>query len=330
MQERYLEILRCPVSGGKLRLEVEERSGNRIKEGLLISENASQLKYRISNFIPRFVPQTNYADNFGFQWNKFSRTQYDSQTGHPITANRFWGATGWNADEMKGQFVLDVGCGSGRFAEVALQTGAVVVAIDYSNAVDAAYQNLQQYDNLVLLQADVYQLPFAREVFPYAYSLGVLQHTPDAKKSFDSIVKFVKPGGSICVDLYWKRFKTMIHTKYLFRPITTKMNKEKLFSIIERVTPTLLKISNFFFKIPAVGKVLSRLVPVANYNGIYPLSQKEQLEWSILDTFDWFSPSYDNPQTPSELRRWLTEQNIENIEIFHEGHLVARGTKKCG
>lgn len=329
MQEKYLEILRCPVSGSKLDLIVKERLNDKIKEGSLISVENPDLKYPITNFIPRFVPISNYADTFGFQWNKFSRTQLDSETKQPITHNRFWRATGWNAADMKGKYILDVGCGSGRFAEVCLKSGAIVVAIDYSTAVDAAYNNLAGNDNLFIIQADVYHLPFAKEIFPFAYSLGVLQHTPDAKKSFDSMVPFVSSCGFICVDLYWKRLRTMLHTKYIFRPVTTRMNKDKLFSIVQRYTPKLLKISNVFIKIPVIGKALSRFIPVANYNGIYKLTPKEQVEWSILDTFDWFSPAYDNPQTPATLKTWFANHDFQKVEVFHEGHLVARGQKKC-
>jgi ubiquinone/menaquinone biosynthesis C-methylase UbiE/uncharacterized protein YbaR (Trm112 family) len=329
MQEKYLEILRCPVTGSKLNLIVKERVNEKIKEGSLISVENSELEYPITNFIPRFVPISNYADTFGFQWNKFSQTQLDSQTKQPITHNRFWRATGWNASDMKGKYILDVGCGSGRFAEVCMQSGAIVVAIDYSTAVDAAYNNLAGNDNLFIIQADVYQLPFAKEIFTFAYSLGVLQHTPDPKKSFDSMIPFVSPCGFVCVDLYWKRLRTMLHTKYLLRPITTRMNKEKLFSIVERYTPKLLRISNLFITIPLFGKPLSRLIPVANYRGVYKLTSKEQIEWSILDTFDWFSPTYDNPETPSTLKTWFANHDFKKVEIFHEGHLVARGQKKC-
>ena len=70
------------------------------------------------------------------------------------------------------------------------------------------------------------------------------------------------------------------------------------------------------------------MIPIANYNGIYSLSKESQLEWSILDTFDWFSPAYDNPQKPKEIMKWFVQQDIVDIEIFHEGHLVARGIKK--
>ena len=60
----------------------------------------------------------------------------DSYSGQSISSDRFWMATGWTKEEVEGKWILDVGCGSGRFAEVALEAGAKVIAIDYSSAVD--------------------------------------------------------------------------------------------------------------------------------------------------------------------------------------------------
>jgi len=56
--------------------------GERIESGSLRCTSDAH-RYPISNFIPRFVSSTNYADNFGMQWNKFRRTQLDSYQGHP-------------------------------------------------------------------------------------------------------------------------------------------------------------------------------------------------------------------------------------------------------
>jgi len=52
---------------------------------------------------------------------------------------------------MKGKWVLDAGCGSGRFAEIALATGANVVALDYSSAIDACWNNLKENPNLYIV-----------------------------------------------------------------------------------------------------------------------------------------------------------------------------------
>jgi SAM-dependent methyltransferase len=327
MNEDLLDILRCPTSGQKLYLEEPEHRDARIYSGWLVSEDGRH-RYPIKDFIPRFVPESNYADNFGMQWNKFQKTQLDSYSGHPISANRFWKATGWEPVDLAGKWVLDVGCGAGRFAEIALLAGAQVVALDYSGAVDACYANLNQHNKVHVVQGDIYALPFPKEFFPYVYSLGVLQHTPDVAKAFAALPLMVAVGGGrLCTDFYWKRLQTVIHPKYLLRPLTKHLPQQQLFRFLEQAVPTLLKISQFIGRIPLMGRYLKRLVPVADYTGIYSLDELQLREWALLDTFDMLCPQHDSPQTASTIKKWMASAGLEQIEIFQANLLVARGRK---
>jgi len=327
MQIELLEILRCPKTGQKLVAKNCEYIENQIISGMLVSEGGKN-EYPIRQYIPRFVPETNYADNFGMQWNMFSKTQLDSNSGHSISSDRFWQATGWAPTDLKGKWVLDAGCGAGRFAEVALKAGANVVALDYSSAVDACFANLKQYPNLHVVQGDIYALPFQKEAFPFVYSLGVLQHTPQVTKSFESLPPMVSKGGKLCVDVYWKRFRTMLHGKYLIRPITKHISQQKLFNILQKLIPILLPVSQFLGRIPFLGKFLKRLIPIADYTGVFPLNTTQLKEWALLDTFDNLAPKYDNPQSITTVNDWFKKANFTNIEIFHCGHLVGRGIKQ--
>jgi len=323
-----LEYLRCPVTGSALVLKNTEFGGNgKVISGELISDNGEHI-YLVKNYIPRFVPESNYADNFGMQWNRFSKTQLDSHSGQPISSDRFWDATGWNPENLKDQWVLDVGCGSGRFAEIALKAGAHVVALDYSSAVDACWDNLKSHPRLHIVQGDIFALPFKSEWFSYVYSLGVLQHTPNVELAFKSLPRVLKQKGNICVDYYWRRIRTLLNVKYVLLPFTRRMNQKRLFSILEKAIPTLLHISNIFRQIPIIGKGLQRCVPVANYNGIYSLTSIQQEEWALLDTFDMLGPQYDTPQSKSTIHRWMLESEFESIEIVHSTLLVTRGVKK--
>lgn len=195
MHIELLEILRCPKTGQRLALVNPVYRGEQIHSALLVSEDG-KCRYMVRDFIPRFVPESNYADNFGMQWNKFRQTQLDSYSGHPISADRFWRATGWAPGDIAGKWVLDVGCGAGRFAEVALQAGAKIVALDFSGAVDACFANLRHHPNLHVVQGDIYALPFLKAFFPFVYSLGVLQHTPDVAKAFAALPLMVAGGGN--------------------------------------------------------------------------------------------------------------------------------------
>lgn len=114
MKTELLELLRCQKTGQRLRLENGNSEAHDIEEGWLVSANDRE-RYPVIKGIPRFVPQSNYADNFGMQWNHFRQTQLDSHSGHPISTERYCLATGWKPEQLKDQWVLDAGCGAGLF-----------------------------------------------------------------------------------------------------------------------------------------------------------------------------------------------------------------------
>ena len=326
MKPELLDILRCPVTGGRLTLDAAEQRDGEIESGWLASANGAH-RYPIRRFIPRFAPESNYTDNFGMQWNRFRQTQLDSHSGRPISAQRFWTSTGWDPSELAGRWVLDAGCGAGRFAEIALGAGARLVALDYSNAVDACFANLRHRPQLQVVQGDIYALPFASGTFPLVYSLGVLQHTPDVAKACAALPPMVAAGGRLCVDFYGRKFGTLLHAKYLLRPLTRRVPPQTLFRLLQTAVPMMLPVSRAVDRLPVLGRYLKRAIPVTYYNGEYPLSSRQRSEWALLDTFDMLAPQFDQPQSASTVRRWLDQSGLDGVEVFLAGHLVGRGRK---
>jgi 2-polyprenyl-3-methyl-5-hydroxy-6-metoxy-1,4-benzoquinol methylase/uncharacterized protein YbaR (Trm112 family) len=324
MRVQILEMLRCPQCAGRLTLEDDCRVGERIESGSLICVSRAH-RYPIRNFIPRFVTGSNYADNFGVQWNRFRQTQLDSYSGYPISAERFWKSTGWTPSQLAGQWVLDAGCGAGRFAEIVLQAGAKVLAVDYSTAIDACYANLNQYPDLHAVQGDIYALPLMKGFFPYVYSLGVLQHTPGVAAAFGALPPMVAEGGRLSVDIYENSWRSKLLPKQWLRPITRRVPQQRLFATLQKWVPRLFSLSCAVGRVPVVGPALRNLVPVANYTGKLPLTKQQQLEWSLLDTFDWYAAAYDSPQTARTLARWCREAGMRQIEVTKAVQLVARG-----
>jgi 2-polyprenyl-3-methyl-5-hydroxy-6-metoxy-1,4-benzoquinol methylase len=326
MKHSLLSWLSCPQCNGAISLSEAIYSDDEIESGFLDCSNC-QTRYPIIRSVPRFVPQDNYASSFGFQWNRFRQTQLDSYSGQTISRDRFLRSTDWQPELLAGKTILDVGCGAGRFVEIALSFGAQVFAIDYSQAVEACVANFPNHPNLHVLQADIFALPFKGECFDYIYCLGVLQHTPDPHNAFMGLPSHLKPGGYIAVDVYQAGLRNLFHSKYWFRPLTTRIPRSELFQVIERSMPFLLPISRGVGRIPAIGNVLRRFIPVANYEGIHSLNEEQLYEWAVLDTFDMLSPSYDNPQTPQILHSWLTKAGLEDIQVGKFAHLVGRGRK---
>lgn len=328
MKRELLDILRCPQCGGKFDLRAPQFGADEIESGSLACSGTECHAFPITGSIPRFVPAENYAANFGFQWNRFRQTQLDSYSGTHISRDRFFASTGWDPKQMAGKRVLDAGCGAGRFAEIALASGANVVALDYSTAVDACWLNNREKGTIHCVQGDIYHLPFAPGSFDYVYCLGVLQHTPDVKKAFLALVAAPRNGGKLAVDVYPRSWQSIVSGKDLLRPITKRMDRMRLFSVVEKLlVPLLLPVSLLVGRAPLIGRKIRRLIPVSNYQGVFPLNPNQLREWAVLDTYDMLAPTYDNPQTPATLREWLTKARLKDIEVEDVGHLVGRGTK---
>lgn len=310
-----------------MELKVAQSEQGEVKEGELRCGRC-HLNYPIRNFIPRFVGDDNYARGFGFQWHQHARTQVDKFNGTRISSDRFFGHTKWIAEKLKGQSVLEAGCGAGRFTEAMVNAGMEVFSFDYSNAVDACLANHGLLPNLHVIQADIYRIPFAKESFDKVFCFGVLQHTPDVKKAFLSLTEYLKPGGHIAVDVYPDTLKARLHyPRYLLRPAAKRLSPPLLYSIVERAVRVLLPISIGIKRIPAIGKYLYPLVPVANYWGELPLNRNMLREWSTIDTFDWLACWYDQPQKASVLRSWFEEAGLIHVEIERLGSFVGTGEK---
>jgi len=96
---------------------------------------------------------------------------------------------------------------------------------------------------------------------------------------------------------------------------------------VQFAVPALLPLSRALARVPVIGRQLKRVVPVANYFGELPLTEQQQMEWSMLDTFDWFSPEFDQPQNWRTIRIWLENTGMADVEVLKAGHLVGRGRK---
>ncbi len=325
MNRELLNIVRSPCCQHSLRLYSAVDEAEDVREGTLTCEHCENV-FPIRNYVPRFVAPENYAVNFGLQWNRFRQTQLDSHSGAPISYRRFFAESGWSPEELRGKRVLDVGCGAGRFAEIALSCGANVVAVDYSSAVDACLYNLRGRGQLQVIQGDIYALPFVPHQFDYVYCFGVLQHTPDVKKSLQLLPGQLRPGGKLAIDVYPKGNFYALWPKYWLRHITRHIPAETLFWITERAVPALLPLSLLIGRLPVVGRKLRHVVPILNYDGVLPLSHAQVREWAILDTFDMYSAIFDQPQSVATVESWLRELDLAEIEVFRKGFVVGRAT----
>ena len=324
MKQSLAQMLCCPACEGSLVADnTEERQGE-IESGLLNCVKC-QSSYPIERSIPRFVPAENYATSFGFQWNQFRQVQLDSYSGTDVSRIRFLNQTKWSPESLENTRVLDVGCGAGRFAEVALSFGAEVFAVDYSLAVDACWNNLGPHPQLHIIQGDVYSLPFPKRSFDDVYCFGVLQHTPNVRETVRMLAQQVRPGGRLVLDVYPHSPLNCLWPKYWLRPFTKRLPHDRLFQVVQFMVKILLPVSLVLGRCRLFGiSKLKHLIPVANYERVYPLSRRQLYEWSVLDTFDMMAAAYDQPQTAETLLEWMRQAGCQT-KVFRDGVLVGRG-----
>jgi len=282
------------------------------KADCLLDEKTGE-SYPVINGIPRFCPPKNYTESFGYQWNRFDRTQLDSYSGAVQSCSRFYGETGWNPEELCQCSVLEVGSGAGRFSEVYLRTtNGVLHSIDYSSAVDANLRNNICYgERLRLAQASIYQLPFADNSFHKVFCLGVLQHTPSFEDSVAALIDKTRLGGEIVVDFYpINAWYTRIHSKYILRPVTKRLPKPLLLRLLQVNIRWMLPLFDLLCAL-RLG-ALTRFIPITDLR-LFPrgLSTDQRREWAVMDTFDGLSPQFDNPQRLADVVRMFTSRGCE-------------------
>lgn len=301
--------------------------------GLLLREEDGFLCLR-NNQVPvtkgviRFRQDDGYNSTFALQWNKFRKTQIDDENETSLTQDRFLKETGWKLSELKNKLVLEAGCGAGRFTRIMAQAGANLMSFDYSSAVDASAQNNAQYRNVTFMQCDIFDMPFKDAVFDYVFCHGVLQHTPSPEQAFYQLNKKVRPGGRISIDVYHKDGKVRPwKSKYLWRPITTRMQPEKLLAFLEWFIPKWLPFDTLIKRVPRLGNYFGAIIPCWNY--FYTdLSREEKIQWAIMDTFDALAPMYDIPVTLKDVGRWFTECGYSEFEVREGGNgVVGNGVK---
>jgi ubiquinone/menaquinone biosynthesis C-methylase UbiE/uncharacterized protein YbaR (Trm112 family) len=318
MLRRDLDTYRCPECHGNLALEsVWPERAEPVEKGALACQGCGRT-YPIANGIPRFVPAENYATSFGVEWESFPRTLLDPGW-QQMYRDRFFQTTGFLPD-LRGQTVLEVGCGPGSFTGIMLATGARTFSSDLSASVDVCKRNMRNCENaqmLALSQANLEALPFAPESFDKVVCLGVLQHCPNPERAFKYLCRYVKPGGEIVVDCYqkepWRTASWSYLVKHALRLATKRMPHKLLFRCVTLTIGTLYDVKAAISRVPLVGRRLHRVIAIGELKRRdWTPEQMKQIK--SMNVFDMLSPRYDNPQSLETVRRWIAEEGLRIIK----------------
>lgn len=123
----------------------------------------------------------------------------------------------------KDTYMIDIGCGSGRWTDYFVDKAGYIEAIDPSDAVFVADKMLGSRNNVRVTKASVGTIPWDDETFDFGMSIGVLHHIPDTKQALIDCVKKIKKGGYFYLYLYYRfdnrgiLFKTIFYLSNILR-----------------------------------------------------------------------------------------------------------------
>jgi ubiquinone/menaquinone biosynthesis C-methylase UbiE len=126
--------------------------------------------------------------------------------------------------DVRGKFLLDLGCGAGENSVYFAKLGAHCVAADYSpGMVDVALQLAER--NCVNVQGRVINamdIDIPDNTFDIVYASNLLHHMPDPLLTILEIHRILKPGGKMC---FWDplRHNPLIN---VYRRIATEVRTE--------------------------------------------------------------------------------------------------------
>lgn len=282
-------------------------------EGAVMADGSIRAPWR--NGVLAFEGEI-YTDNFGWQWNEFDSTQLDSANEDSMSLERLLLTLGLEPDDLRGKLVLEAGAGAGRFTEQLLACGAIVCAFDASTAVEANFKQ-NQSDDAMFVRASVYELPFEPGQFDIVVCLGVLQHTPDRRRTVQSLARQVRPGGLLCIDSYRFTARYLTPSYLVGRPLFSKMKPENVRRLAYGYVALWWPLRRIFrYRLVRMFGWASPISPIFYYWQVSKNKTDAFLrDWAYLDTHDFISPTHDVPQTQSSFRRLLAQAGMVDIEV---------------
>jgi arsenite methyltransferase len=291
--------------------------------------------FPIINGIPRLVggvdgEQKQTMDGFSYKWEK--TPQFGKTPEHQrvfLQAYKEWFGVNSTDDfgrYMKGKTVLNAGCGCGRNEFFWGRFPAKIVDLDISRAIDVAKKNWSQDERFSFVQADVLKIPFADQSFDVVWSEGVLHHTPSTYHALQSCVRVLKADGVILFYVYRKKAPLREFADDYLRNAIADLPPDQAWAALEPLTHLAKAFSDIKAKvtIPVDVDLLGFKAGTFDvqrflYYNVMKFYWNDEFTFdeNVHINYDWYYPKYCWRHTVQEIREWLREFNLDELEM-HE------------
>lgn len=243
--------------------------------------------------------QQKTADSFAYEWkNIYQENDYEKNNFYHFLSPFVTEA------DLKNKVTVDIGCGSGRFTKWAAKAGTTVsFATDLGDSVEVAYKMTKDFENVAIVQADIYAMPFDKSI-DIAYSIGVLHHLPAPKQGFLSLIKVLKTKGKMLIWVYSRRNNN--RALYLYEPMR----------VVCRLIPKPILFKLCYFPAATVHSwnIFCKAFKLKNM----PFGYYENFAFNMKlnDSFDVLATPKSNYYYSEEIEKWFSDGKLRNVKSF--------------
>lgn len=216
----------------------------------------------------------------------------------------------------KNTYMLDVGCGTGRFSKYLAKKAGFIEAIDAGNAIFAAQKLLSNTPNVRLSIASTDNIPFNDNTFDFVMSIGVLHHIPNTLLAMRDCVKKVKPNGYFYVYLYYNLDNKGLIPKLLLKVVTIlRLIISSLPGKLKRITCDIISIIVYM---PFI--IIGRMLKLLGFEKIaqkIPLNIYQNQSFYIVrnDALDRFGTKLEQRFSKKQIEKMMQDSGLSNIII---------------
>lgn len=264
---------------------------------------------------------------FGEEWERFDQSKLPPDE-HRRLFEAYFGIFPW--DNLKSDAEgFDMGCGSGRWAQLVAPRVGKLHCIDPSSALGVAKRNLKAHTNCFFHQGTADQNSLADKSMDFGYSLGVLHHTPDTQAALAACVRKLRPGAPFLLYLYYAFdnrpawFRAIWHVSNALRHVISRLPKPLKFGVSQVIAACI------YWPLAKIAAFLERQGwPVENF----PLAAYRQCSFYTMstDALDRFGTQLEQRFTRHEIHKMMEDAGLRCITFSTESpYWCAVGYRKA-
>jgi len=255
------------------------------------------------------------VQGFGDEWERFDQSLLDSREQKKLF-DSYFSIFPWEKlpEDAVG---FDMGCGSGRWAQLMAPKVGTLHCIDPSTALAVAQKKLSESKNCIFHSGGVGDHVLPEGSMDFGYSLGVLHHVPDTPAGISECAAMLKPGAPFLLYLYYAFDGKPLWFRWLWKCSDFARQIISKFPHGLRFWSTQFIALSIYWPLARFAWLTEKMGINAEIVTSIPLSAYRNLSLYTMrtDALDRFGTRLEQRFTKQQIARMMESAGLENIQF---------------